>query len=45
MDPEVFNDAIKNYIKDENKNQAALGEYASKLRVEKKMREVLGAWL
>ena len=45
MDPEVFNDAIKNYIKDEKKNQAALGEYASMLRVEKKMREVLGAWL
>lgn len=45
MDPEVFNNAIKNYLKDPKKNPARLGEYASKLRVERKMREVLGIWL
>ena len=45
MDQEVFNDAMKNYLKDPERNAARLGEYASKLRVEKKVREVLGVWL
>lgn len=45
MDSEVFNDAIKNYLKDPKKNVARLGEYAPILRVEKKVREVIGVWL
>lgn len=45
MDSEVFNDAIKNYLNDPNKNVARLGEYANVLHVEKKVREVIGVWL
>lgn len=45
MESEVFNNAIKAYIDDPEKNKARLGEYAGQLRVEKKMREVIGIWL
>ena len=45
MDAEVFNNAVRCYLKDEKKNLARLAEYARALRVEKKVREVLGAWL
>lgn len=45
MDSEVFNDAIKNYLKDPERNAARLGEYAPILHVEKKVREVISVWL
>lgn len=45
MDSEVYNNAIKNYLKDPEKNVARLGEYAPVLHVEKKVREVIGVWL
>ena len=45
MDLEVFNSAIKNYLKDPKKNAARLGEYAPSLHVEKKVREVINIWL
>ena len=45
MDAEVFNYAIRIYLQDEKKERARLAEYAKKLHVEKKVREVLAAWL
>lgn len=45
IDAEVFNQAIQGYLKDDNKRVSVLAEYAPKLRVEKKVREVLGIWL
>lgn len=45
MDPEVFNDAIKGYLADSTKNLPKLSQYATQLRVEKKVREVIGIWL
>jgi predicted transcriptional regulator of viral defense system len=45
MDAEVFNSAVRNYLRDSNRNEAHLALYAQKLRVEKKVREVLGIWL
>ncbi len=45
MDAEVFYNAVRCYLKDEKKNLARLAEYARALQVEKKVREVLGAWL
>ena len=43
MDSEVFNDAIKNYLNDPNKNVARLGEYANVLHVEKKVRDKINS--
>ena len=45
MDPEVFNQAIQAYLKDNNRREYVLAEYASKLRVMRKVKEVLGIWL
>lgn len=45
VDGEVFNTAIKRYVKDDNKSTARLMKYAKELHVEKKVREVLGIWL
>ena len=45
MDAEVFNFAVHCYLQDEKKNRAQLAEYAKLLHIEKKVREVLGAWL
>ena len=45
IDAEVFNQAIQGYLKDTNKRESVLAEYAPKLRVERKVREVLGIWL
>ena len=45
MDAEVFNDAIKGYLHDDHRRPAVLADYAAKLRIEKKVREVLGIWL
>ncbi len=45
MDPEVFNDAVRSYIKDPKRNTANLVKYAQELHEDKKVREVLGVWL
>ena len=45
MDAEVFNSAIRCYLSDSQRNEARLGKYASTLRVQGKIREVLGVWL
>lgn len=45
IDPEVFNQAIQAYLKDNNRREYVLAEYASKLRVMRKVKEVLGIWL
>ena len=45
MDAEIFNSAIRGYLKDPQRNEARLGKYAAILRVQRKVREVLGVWL
>ncbi len=45
MDAEVFNSAIREYLKDPQRNESRLGKYAATLRVQGKVREVLGIWL
>ena len=45
MDAEVFNSAIRGYLKDPQRNESRLGKYAAALRVQGKVREVLGIWL
>lgn len=45
MDAEVFNQAVQSYLKDENRREYILANYASKLHVTRKVRDVLGIWL
>lgn len=45
MDAEIFNSAIRSYLKDPQRNESRLGKYAATLRVQRKVREVLGIWL
>ena len=45
MDAEIFNKAIKAYIKDPKKNVPHLMEYAKILRTENKVRRIIGVWL
>lgn len=45
MDAEVFNKAIQAYIKDPKKNIPRLMEYAKILRIEYKVRRMIGIWI
>ena len=45
LDAEVFNQAVKGYLQDENSREAVLAEYSQKLRVSGKVKEVLSVWL
>lgn len=45
MDREIFNKAIQGYVKDPKKNIPNLMIYAKKLRVQKKVKELIGVWL
>ncbi|MBD5541217.1 MAG: type IV toxin-antitoxin system AbiEi family antitoxin domain-containing protein [Lachnospiraceae bacterium] len=45
MDKEIFNKAIQNYVKDPKKNIPRLIEYAKKLRVQKRVKDLIGVWL
>lgn len=45
VDREIFNIAIQRYLKDPEKKESRLMTYAKILRVERKVREVLGVWL
>lgn len=45
MDKEIFNKAVQYYIRDPRKNIPNLIKYAKKLRVEKKVKDLIGVWL
>lgn len=45
MDREIFNKAIQGYVKDPQKNIPNLMEYAKVLRVQKRVKEMIGVWL
>ncbi len=45
MDYEQYCKSIKGYVNDKNKRIGVLAEYAFKLGIEKKVREILGPWL
>ena len=45
MDKEIFNKAIQSYVKDPQKNIPNLMEYAKILRVQKKVKDLIGVWL
>ena len=45
MDREVFNKAIQSYVKDPQKNIPNLMQYAKVLRVQKKVKDLIGVWL
>ena len=45
MDKEIFNKAIQGYVNDSKKNIPNLMMYAKKLRVQKKVKELIGVWL
>ena len=45
MDREIFNKAIQGYVNDPKKNIPNLMMYAKKLRVQKKVKELIGVWL
>lgn len=45
MDKEIFNKAIQGYVKDPKKNIPNLIEYAKVLRVQKRVKEMIGVWL
>ena len=45
MDKEIFNKAIQGYVKDSKKNVPNLMQYAKPLRVQKKVKDLIGVWL
>jgi len=45
MDKEMFNKAIQSYVKDPKKNIPNLMEYAKELRVQKRVKDLIGVWL
>lgn len=45
IDKEIFNKAIQGYVNDSQKNIPNLMIYAKKLRVQKKVKELIGVWL
>ena len=45
MDKEIFNKAIQGYVKDSKKNIPNLMKYAKVLRVQKRVKEMIGVWL
>lgn len=45
MDKEVFNKAIQNYVKDSKKNVPNLMKYAKILRVQQRVKNLIGVWL
>lgn len=45
MDKEIFNKAIQSYVNDEKKNIANLMKYAKVLRVQKRVKDLIGVWL
>lgn len=45
MDKEIFNKAIQGYIKDPQKNIPNLMAYAKTLRVQRRVKDLIGVWL
>lgn len=45
MDKEVFNKAIQNYVKDQQKNIPNLMKYAKQLKLEKKVKDLISIWI
>ena len=45
MDKEIFNKAIQGYVKDQKKNIPNLMQYAKILRVQKRVKDLIGVWL
>lgn len=45
MDKEIFNKAIQGYVSDLKKNIPNLMEYAKALRVQKRVKDLIGVWL
>lgn len=45
MDKEIFNKAIQSYVNDDKKNIANLMKYAKVLRVQKRVKDLIGVWL
>jgi predicted transcriptional regulator of viral defense system len=45
MDKEIFNKAIQGYVKDPEKNIPNLMQYAKPLRVQRKVKDLIGVWL
>lgn len=45
MDKEIFNKAVQGYVKDPKKNIPNLMEYAKVLRMQKRVKELIGVWL
>ena len=45
MDKEIFNKAVQGYVRDTQKNIPNLMKYAKELRVQKKVKELIGVWL
>ncbi len=45
MDKEIFNKVIQGYVNDTKKNIPNLMRYAKELRVQKRVRELIGVWL
>lgn len=45
MDREIFNKSIQNYVQDPKKNVPNLMRYAKQLRVQQKVKDLIGVWL
>lgn len=45
MDKETFNKAVQKYVADSRKNISNLTAYAKRLRVYKKVQDLIGVWL
>lgn len=45
MDKEIFNKAIQGYVNDPKKNVPNLMQYAKVLRVQKRVKDLIGVWL
>lgn len=45
MDKEIFNKAVQGYVKDQKKNISNLMQYAKALRVQKRVKDLIGVWL
>ncbi len=45
MDKEIFNKAVQGYVKDPQKRIPNLMEYAKILRVQKRVKDLIGVWL
>lgn len=45
MDKEIFNKAIQNYVTDPKKNIPNIMQYAKVLRVQKRVKDLIGVWL